>query len=92
MNYAKYAKLGTVDDSTQITTQTTFKEIKAANKEYVYHKWKEKWMVLKKCRMTKIFYQRPDHRVGKVVARLSRKYMTLFHTRNHRTQQFELHE
>ena len=33
---------------------------------------------LKKCRMTKIFYQGPDRRVGKVVARLSRKDMTLF--------------
>ena len=27
----------------------------------------------KKCRMTKIFYRGPDSRVGKVVARLSRK-------------------
>ena len=68
----KYAKLGTVDDSTQIRTQTTFKEIKAANREYVYHKWKEKWTALKKCRMTKIFYPGPDRRVRKLVARLSR--------------------
>ena len=32
----------------------------------------------KKFRMTKIFYQGPDRRVGKVVARLSRKDLTLF--------------
>ena len=28
--------------------------------------------------MTKVFYDGPDHRVGKVVSRLSRKDMTLF--------------
>ena len=33
----EYAKLGTIDD----LTQTTYKEIKAATREYVYHKWKE---------------------------------------------------
>ena len=62
----EYAKLGTIDDSTQLATQTTGKEIKAATREYVYHKWKEKWKALKKYRMTK------------VVARLSRTDMTLF--------------
>ena len=35
-------------------------------------------MALKKCGMTNVFYQGPDRRVGKVVARLSRKDMTLF--------------
>ena len=43
----KYAKLGTIDDSKQIKAQTTYKEIKAATREYVYHKWKEKWNALK---------------------------------------------
>ena len=62
----------------QIKTQTTFKEIKVANREYVYHKWKEKGNALKKCRMTKLFYQGPDHKVGKVVARLGRQDLTLF--------------
>ena len=82
----KYAKLGTIDDSTQIKIQTTYKEIKATFREYVYHKWKEKWNALKKCRISKIFYQGPDRRVGKVVARLSRKDMRdTFYTRNHRT-------
>ena len=74
----EYAKLGTIDDSTQLATQTTGKEIKGATREYVYHKWKEKWRALKKCRMTKVFYHGPDRRVGKVVARLSRTDMTLF--------------
>ena len=74
----QYAKLGTIDDTSQIQTYTTFKEIKTAPREYVYHKWKEKWLALKKCRMTKIFYRGPDSRVGKVVGRLSRKDMTLF--------------
>ena len=74
----EYAKLGTVDDSTQIETPTTGKDIKAATRDYVYHKWKEKWKSLKKCRMTKIFYEGPNRRVGKVVARLSRQDMTLF--------------
>ena len=32
----------------------------------------------KKCRMTKLFYDGPDHRVGKVVSRLGRSDMTLF--------------
>ena len=73
----EYAKLGTVDETTQIKTQTG-KEIKAASREYVYHKWKEKWKSLKKCRMTKVFYDGPNRRVGKVVLRLSRKDMTLF--------------
>ena len=35
----EYTKLGTIDDKIQIKTQTTYKEIKTANKEYVYHKW-----------------------------------------------------
>ena len=34
----EYAKIGTVDDTTKIRTQTTFKEIKEATREYVYHK------------------------------------------------------
>ena len=55
--------------------QTTCKE---ATREYVYHKWKEKWKALKKCRRTKVFYDGPDRRVGKVVSRLSRKDITLF--------------
>ena len=38
----EYAKLGTIDNSTQIKTLTTFKEIKTATREYDYHKWKEK--------------------------------------------------
>ena len=33
---------------------------------------------MKKCRMTKLFYDGPDRRVGKVVATLSRSDMTLF--------------
>ena len=74
----EYAKLGTIDDTITIKTQTTHKEIKAATREYVYHKWKEKWQALKKCRMTKVFYDGPDRRLGKVVSRLSRKDMTLF--------------
>ena len=74
----EYAKLGTVDLTTQINTHTTYKEIRAATREYVYHKWREKWKALKKCRMTKLFYDGPDRRVGKVVARLSRNDMTLF--------------
>ena len=76
----EYAKLGTVDETTQIETQTqtTGKDIKTATREYVYHNWKEKWKSLKKCRMTKVFYDGPNHRVGKVVSRLSRKDMTLF--------------
>ena len=43
----EYTKLVTIDDSTHIQTQTTYKEIKAATREYVYHKWKEKWKALK---------------------------------------------
>ena len=39
----KYAKLGTVDFTTKIKTQTTYKVIKAATREYVYHKWKAKY-------------------------------------------------
>ena len=74
----EYAKLGTIDHTTQIPTQTTYKEIRADTREYVYHKWKEKWKALKKCRMTKLFYDGPDRRVGKVVSRLSRNDMTLF--------------
>ena len=74
----EYAKLGTVDHTTQIQTYTTYKEIRADTRDYVYHKWKEKWTALKKCRMTKIFYDGPDRRVGKVVSRLSRSDMTLF--------------
>ena len=74
----EYAKLGTVDATTKIRTQTTYKEIKAATREYIYHKWKEKWKALKKCRMTKVCYDGPDRRVGKVVSRLSKKDMTLF--------------
>ena len=74
----EYAKLGTVDHTIEINTHTTYKEIRAATREYVYHKWKEKWKALKKCRMTKLFYDGPDRRVGKVVARLSRNDMTLF--------------
>ena len=74
----EYAKLGTVDETTQIETFTTGREIKAANREYTYHKWKEKWKSLKKCRMTKLFYDGPNRRVGKVVSRFSRKDMTLF--------------
>ena len=61
-----------------VTVLYTCKEIKAASTEYVYHKWKEKWMALKKYRISKVFYHGPDRRVGKVVARLSRKDMTLF--------------
>ena len=34
----EYAKLGTIEDSSQIETKTTSKEIKAATMEYVYHK------------------------------------------------------
>ena len=74
----QYAKLGTIDDSSQIETKTTSKEIKAATRDYVYHKWKEKWTALEKCRMTKVFYDEPNSRVGKVVSRLSRKDMKLF--------------
>ena len=74
----EYAKLGTIDESTQLATQTTGNEIKAATRECVYHKWEEKWKALKKCRMTKVFYDGPDRRVGKVVSRLSRTDMTLF--------------
>ena len=74
----EYAKLGTIDDLLQIETRTTSIEIKAATREYVYHEWKEKWRALKKCRMTKIFYDGPDRRVGKVISGLSRKDMTLF--------------
>ena len=33
----EYAKLGTVDHTTQINTHTTYKEIRAATREYVYH-------------------------------------------------------
>ena len=49
----EYAKLGTIHDTTKIATRTTNKDLKAANREYVYHKWKDKWKALKKCRMTK---------------------------------------
>ena len=45
----EYAKLGTIDDTVKIRTQTADKGIKAATREYVYHKWKEKWQALKKC-------------------------------------------
>ena len=44
----EYVKLGTVEDTTKIRTQTTYKEIKAATREYVYHKWKDKWKALNK--------------------------------------------
>ena len=64
----EYAKLGTVDDTVKIRTQTTHKEIKAATREYVYHKWKAKWRPLKKCRMTKVFYDGLHRRVGKEVS------------------------
>ena len=73
----EYAKLGTVYHTNQISTVTTCKDIRAATRDYVYHKWKEKWRALKKCRMTKLFYDGPNRRVGKVVSRLSRSDMTL---------------
>ena len=44
----KRAKLGTVDHTNQISTLTTYKDIIAATRDYVYHKWKEKWRALKK--------------------------------------------
>ena len=66
----EYAKLGTVDETTQTKTQTTGKETKAATREYVYHKWKEKWKSLKKYSMTKVIYDGPNSTVGKVVLRL----------------------
>ena len=57
----KYAKLGTVDESTQIETPTTGKEIKAAIRDYTYHKWKEKWKSLKtassSCKLTNLSRQ-----------------------------------
>ena len=34
----EYAKQGTIDNTIQIKTQTTYKEIKAASRDYVYHK------------------------------------------------------
>ena len=42
----EYAKLGTIDDTITIKTQKTHKEIKTVTREYVYHKWKEKWQAL----------------------------------------------
>ena len=74
----KYAKLGTEDHPNQISTLTTHKDIRAATRYYVCHKWKEKRKALKKCHMTKLFYDGPNCRVGNVVFRLSRSNVTLF--------------
>ena len=74
----EYSQLCTLDHTNQISTLTTYKDIRAATRDYVYHKWKEKWRALKKCWMTKLFYDGPNRRVGKVVSRLSRSDMTLF--------------
>ena len=56
----EYAKLGTVDHTNQISSLSTYKDIRAATRDYVSHKWKEKWRALKKCRMTKLFYDGPN--------------------------------
>ena len=73
----EYAKLGTVDHTNQMFSLTTYKDIRPATRDYVYHKWKEKLRALKKCQMTKQFYCGPNCRVGKVVSRLSKSVMTL---------------
>ena len=70
--------MGTTDTTKQIKTNTTYKEIRLATREHVYHKWREKWKAIKKCRMTKLFYDGPDRGVGKVVSRLGRSDITLF--------------
>ena len=74
----EYAKMGTIDTTTHIRTNTTSAETKKLISEFLYHKWREKWRALKKCRMTKIFYTGPDRRVGARVARLGREQMSIF--------------
>ena len=74
----KYAKLGKVDHTNQIQTTTTRKEVRNLIQEFMYHKWREKWTSLKKCRMTKRFYKGPDRRVGNVVARMSRENLAIY--------------
>ena len=36
-------------NTNQISTQTTYKDIRAATRDYVYHKWKEKWRAVSYC-------------------------------------------
>ena len=43
----EYAKLGTTDTTKQLEMNTTYKEIRLATHEYVYHKWREKWKAIK---------------------------------------------
>ena len=74
----EYAKLGTVDHTNQISTLKTYKDIRAATWDYVYHIWKELWRALKKCQITELFYDRPNRREGKVISKLSRSDVTLF--------------
>ena len=77
--FKKYGWLNVFLANQYILLQAFFLNIKhkPSKWEYVYHKCKEKWQALKKCRMTEVFHDGPDRRVGKVVSRLSRKDMTL---------------
>ena len=74
----EYAKLGTTDTSEHVKTYNTANQIKTGIRHYIYHKWREKWSALKKCRQTKIFYPMPDRSKFRQVKHFSRNELKLY--------------
>ena len=68
----EYAKLGTTDTSTCMDTRTTRNQIRKCIANYIYHKWREKWQAIKRCRQTKMFYPQPDRGKYRQVRTFSR--------------------
>ena len=74
----EYAKLGTCDDSVQVHANRTQNQVKACISNYIFHKWREKWRALKKCRQTKLFYPGPDKSKYRQVKYFSRQELQLY--------------
>ena len=74
----KYAKLRMTATLEHVRTNTTINQIKSGVKNYLYHKWREKWTALKKCRQTKLFYPQPDRSKFKQVKYFTRMGLKLY--------------
>ena len=74
----EYAKLGTADTTTHIRTNSTMNQIRTCLSRYTYHKWRDKWRALAKCRQTKLFYPQPDEAKHRQVKQFSRKELKLY--------------
>ena len=72
----KYAKLGTIDTSNHMITQTTKQEIKNIIETKSNEYWCRKWERYKHCRQTKNFYPGPSTALYKKVSKLSRSALS----------------